>query len=212
MPKIIPMVLGIDDHNGWANFISVCMDRDMPRVIDNLWVSLLEEGIPNQPYHHETLDMDLQSAEALIARVKESAQKCALAELKRVVIDTNANFILRAIAIRKAPLSNLPSTVREAHASRSVMFSADGMLYHHAVTEAAEKLGIGICIYDREKIITQTAMAMHVDDDEFENMLATIGKKHGTAWRKEHRVACAGAILALCGKSSNSNRGPGSTL
>jgi len=158
------------------------------------------------------LDMDQQSAEALVARVKESAQKCALAELKRVVIDTNANFILQAIAIRKAPLSNLPSTVREAHASRSVMFSADGMLYHHAVTEAALRLGLEIRIYDRKEIIPQTAIATHVDSDEFENLLTKIGNKHGTAWRKEHHIACAGAISALYGKANSLDGGPGETL
>jgi len=212
MPKIIPMVIGIDDHKGWANFIFVCMDRDMPRVIDNRWVSLLEEGIPNQPYHHETLDMDHQSAEALVARVTSSAQKCALAELKRAVIDTNASFTLEAIAIRKAPLSKLPATVREAHATRSVTLCADAMLYHHAVTEAALRMALEICIYDREKVISRAAIAVHVDGDEFENLLSKIGKKHGTTWGEEHHIACAGAISALCGNAISSNRGPSETL
>ena len=203
MPTDLPIVLGIDDHNGWANLVSVCMEFGSPKVVDNRWVSLLDEGIPSQPYHHETLDMEEEEAEALISQVKQSAQKCALAELKRLITDIDGNFILDTIAMRTAPLQKLPLSVREAHVTRSIMFSADGMIYNQMMVNAASKLGLGVHRYDRKKIITQAAIAMHVDDEEFENVLATIGKKHGTAWRKEHQIACAGAILALCGSSNN---------
>ena len=67
-----PVVVGVADHNGWAVLVSAAALNGAPTVVDRRRVSLIEKGIPNQPYHHETLVLSDANAEQLLRKVKRS--------------------------------------------------------------------------------------------------------------------------------------------
>ena len=91
------LALGIAPHNGWAVAVTV---NDKPAILDRRRIELLDPGLPNQPYHHETLEMKMPEAEQLIKRVRNSALKCA----ERALEQLRSEHPIRVIALREPPL------------------------------------------------------------------------------------------------------------
>ncbi len=86
----------------------------------------------------------------------------------------------------------------QVHASRSVMFAADGMLYHSAICEAARELGIEVARHKRGTEFGVAARALGVDVDRFNAFMGEMGRSLRPPWQKDHRAACAAAIHVLC--------------
>ena len=67
-----PCVVSAAEHAGWAHMISVAATGNVPAVIERRRVALIDPGLPTLPYHHESLAMREDEANALIARVRRS--------------------------------------------------------------------------------------------------------------------------------------------
>ena len=131
--------IGVEDHYGWANLVSVAASGPDITVIDKRRVDLIEPNLATSPYHHETLQMRESEAEKLVRAVKASANRRARIALATLITEL-APATCRAIAIRTPPLAELPAKVAEVHANYFVMCRADGMIYHQALTRAAAQL------------------------------------------------------------------------
>lgn len=188
--------IGIDDHNGWANLVIVAVLDGMFEVREVRKVALLDAGLPKQPYHNETVFLQEIEAENLIAKVVGSAVLCTHTVLHEILTDFD-EFNFESIAVRNSPLAALPGSVTEAHANRSTMFSADGMIYHHAFSTSVESLGLCLMRFDRDTVVADAAVAAGLEIEAMQELLAKPGKNLGPPWRKEHRLAFAGAVLAL---------------
>ena len=70
--KGAPCVVSVAEHAGWAHLVCVATVGDVPAVIERRRVTLIDEGVPTQPYHHESIGMQEDEANALIARVRRS--------------------------------------------------------------------------------------------------------------------------------------------
>src|SRR5215472_17517434 len=95
-----PTVLGVAGHNGWAVFVCVAARKGEPVVVDRRRVELIESGLPNQPYEHETQGLGRVEAQALVNEVQESALHCAERELARARAGCTGELV--AIALRDA--------------------------------------------------------------------------------------------------------------
>jgi hypothetical protein len=127
--------------------------------------------------------------------VQTSANNRAKAALASV-IQALGPAECRGIAIRVPPLPDLPATVTEVHASSWITNRADGMIYHQALTRAAEQLGLRIFYFDKDDVLELAAKARGKTARDLERDLKALGRAHGPPWRKGHIVACAGAIIA----------------
>jgi hypothetical protein len=67
-----PCVVSVADHAGWAHFVCVAAESNVPAVIERRRVATIDDGLPTMPYHHESLGMREDEANALIARVRRS--------------------------------------------------------------------------------------------------------------------------------------------
>ncbi len=65
----IPCVVSAAEHAGWAHTICVAASGNVPAVLERRRVALIDPGLPTMPYHHESLAMEEDEADALIARV-----------------------------------------------------------------------------------------------------------------------------------------------
>lgn len=190
-----PTVVGVAGHNGWAIFVSVTIREGQPAVIDRRRVSLIESGLPNQPYEHDTQGLDSTRADELVREVQESSLHCAERELARLQSGKIGN--IAAIAVRDAPLPNLPTSVAVAHASYPVMVRADAMIYHEAVTKAAANLGIPIEAIQRGKEHQRAAEVLKTEPEYLNRWLTGLRESLGPPWQKDHRDATARAIVGL---------------
>ena len=190
-------VIGVADHSGWASCVTVAVSRGVPVVVDRRRLTLIEEGLPNQPYEHDTVGMAPPDAERLLARVRESVLRTTLARVTEQRDEQQPPYTIVAMTLRTPTLPSLPATVAEAHASSHVKNRADGMLYHDALRTAARRLRMGVELHDRGTELARAAERLSVSVEDVELFLRATGEELGAPWQKEHRLATAAAIAVL---------------
>ena len=192
-----PVVIGVADHGGWANLVSVAAKDGQPVVIDRRRATTIDAGVPSQPYHHDTLTMSDADAEALLRKVKRSVAERTARAFDQLATDLGAQYRVEAITIRVPPLERLPATAKEAHASYHVQCRADGMLYHVALCEAADARGWTVVMVPRGDEISRAAEALACGERRVEQFVGGLKAVLGPPWSVEHRNACAAAIAEL---------------
>jgi len=190
-----PVATGVADHSGWAIFVSVSAKDGSPEVVDRRRVELIEPGLPKQPYEHETAGMNADEAERLVQEVRESAAHCAERALSRLRSSLGRESV--SIALRAAPLSRLPESVAEAHASWHILMRADAMLYHDALCTAAASLGIEVATFPRGEERREAADAMATTTERLDLFLNGLRASLGPPWQQDHQAAAARAIATL---------------
>ena len=189
------VVVGVADHSGWAHFVSAALVDGEPAVVDRRRVELIEDGIPTQPYHHETLTLNEADAERLLRRVRQSIAECTARALDRLSADLSPRYQVAAIAMREPTLERLPETVGEAHRSYHTMCRADGMLYHTAICAAARQRHWDVVFHRRGEELTRAAGALQARTSDVARFVNSL--KQTPPWTAEHRNAFAAAIGSL---------------
>ena len=192
-----PAVVGVADHNGWAILVSAAAVDGEPTVVDRRRVRLVEQGVPNQPYHHETLALSDADAEQLLRTVKSSISACTAQAFDQLSADLSPRYRVSSIAIRQPPLALLPSTVGEVHRSYHTLCRADGMLYHLAVCAAARQRDWEVVLHRRGEEVATAAGALQRGTDEVERFLDDLRQTLKPPWTAEYRNAFAAAIGRL---------------
>jgi hypothetical protein len=175
-------IAGISDHAGWA--VVVCVANG--EAIGRRRIELLESGLPNMPYHHDAQGLPPDEAEALVARIRQSAALYAANALAAFPAT------VRAIAIRKRPL--LPTTIAARIADYWAQTRADGVMYRDVLAEAAQARGWSVVEYETKTVLQEAAQALGLAD--IAPRLDKMGKALGPPWQKDHRLAAAAAIVA----------------
>lgn len=189
--------VGIAEHNGWANLVTVKLAHGVPIVLDRRRVELIESHLPSQPFHHETLEMAGPEADTLVTLVRASVAGAATEALAQLASDLEHECALRAIAIRTPPIDSLPKTVAEVHASRRIMMAADGMIYHEALCRAARARGLEVVLVARRTELERAAKILGLSVAEAVDVIDRAGSELGPPWQAEHKFTAAAAIAAL---------------
>jgi len=197
MSKRAPCVVSVADHTGWAYVVCVAATNHVPSVIARRRVTLIDAGLPTQPYEHDTTAMREDEADALVARVRRSIASVTSTALKRLVTELAPAHAVVALAIRKPPFDKLPATVADARASSRILYAADGMMYQQAICRAARDLDIEVRLCRRGEESTQAAEHLDVTADEIEAFVGRTGRPAGPPWTQEHRRAFAVGMAAL---------------
>jgi hypothetical protein len=188
--------IGIEDHYGWAHLVSIAVSGPDLTLLDKRRVDLIDAHLPTSPYHHETLQMERSDAEQLLREVKASASRSAHIALESLIGELEP-ATCRGIAIRIPPLPELPANVTEVHTNPRILYRADGMIYHQALTIAAAQLNLSVFHFDKSRILELAAQVRGLTSADLERHLKALGRALKPPWRKGHMVACAGAIVAL---------------
>lgn len=187
--------IGIEDHYAWANLVSITASGPDEILLDKRRVELLDRELPASPYHHNALHIPLSEAETLVRDVQTSANTHAASALSSLIREL-APAQCRAVAIRVPPLPDLPATLADAHASAWIRNRADGMIYHHSLTQAAAGLDLRVFHFEKDTVLELAAQARGTTARDLERHLKALGTTLGPPWRKGHVLACAGAIVA----------------
>ena len=192
-----PVVVGVADHGGWAILVSAAAVNGEPTVIDRRRVSLIEKGVPSQPYHHDTLALGDDKSEQLLRKVRRSIAGCTASAFDHLAAELSPQYRIASITIRQPPLERLPATVREAHDSYYVQCRADGMLYHSAICDVARQRDWNVVLHRRGEELANAARALKTGAREVERLMSDLKKTLGPPWTAEHRNVFAAAIAML---------------
>jgi hypothetical protein len=195
--KGAPCVVSVAEHTGWAYLVCVAATGRVPAVIERRRVTLIDPGLPRQPYEHESTAMTEDEANALIAQVRRSIGARTSAALTRVVSELPRSYAVVALAIRKPPFAGLPETVAAVRESYRLQCAADGMLYQLAICRAARQLGLGVHLCRRGEETSLAAEKLGVTLREVEEFVSRAGRPAGPPWTQEHRRAYAAGMAIL---------------
>lgn len=156
----------------------------------------LTVGLPTHPHHHEgswavgryansawAKPITLPEAVALVERVRDAAELGARESLEALA--QAVPVPIARIALRICP--ELPPTIEACIRDNRAQTYADTVMYRKALAGAAEARGWSVHWYDRDRV-----MGKHV-----EALLRELGRKAGSPWRAEHKLAAAAAISVL---------------
>src|SRR5262249_5714771 len=158
-------------------------------------------GLPTLPYHHNTIGMPEDKANALIARVQRSIAACTSRELDRVVTDLTPAYAVAALAIREPVFPALPESVAAVRQSYRLQCAADGVMYQLAVCRAARGLGLDVHVYKRGEEAARAAERLGVTTDAIDAFVGGAGRPSGPPWTLEHRRAYAAGIASLAARA-----------
>jgi hypothetical protein len=158
-----PCVVSVAEHTGWAHLVCVAAHGRVPAVIDRRRVTLIDPGLPTQPYEHDTMAMREDEADDLIARVQKSVSACSVRALERLVGELAPVSPVAALAIREPPFPSIPSSVAAVHASYQLRCSADGMMYQQAICRAARRLKLSVQLCKRGEEVRPRGRAARPD-------------------------------------------------
>ena len=192
-----PCVVSVAEHTGWAHLVCVASRGRVPAVIERRRVTLIDPGLPTQPYEHDTMTMREDEAEDLIARVQKSVSAWTVRALERLVGELAPVSPVVALAIREPPFPSIPTSVAAVHASYQLRCSADGMMYQQAICRAASRLKLAVQLCKRGEESARAAEQLGLTPGDVEDFIARLGRPAGPPWTEEHRRAFAAGIAAL---------------
>jgi len=190
-------VISVADHAGWAHVVCVAAPDGVPAVLERRRLTLIERGLPTMPYHHESLALPVDAANALIARVRGSIEACSSGALGALVAELASSYTIVALAIRQPPFPELPESVTAVRASYPLQCAADGMMYQLALCRAARELGLEVHLFRRGQEAARAADRLGVTTDAIQSFVSGRGRPAGPPWTEEHRRAFACGIATL---------------
>ena len=201
-----PCVVSVADHAGWAHIVCVAGPGSVPAVVDRRRARTIDARLPTMPYHHETLRMAVDEANALIARVNASVGGCTSRALRDVVADLAPSYAVVALAIREPPFPDMPDSVATVRQSYQLQCAADGMMYQLAWCRAARELGLEVHLCRRGDEAARAAARLEISPDDIEAFVNGAGRPAGPPWAQDQRRAFAAGIAALAAYASLERR------
>ncbi len=201
--RLPPCIVSVADHAGWAHLVCIAAPDNVPAVIERRKVTTIDLGVPTMPYHHETLTMPVDEADALIADVRRSVMECTTRALRETMSDLSAKYYVVALAIREPTFPQLPDSVAPVRQSYPLQCAADGMMYQIAWCDAARAVGIEVRQIRRGEEAKSAASRLELGAEEIESFINGVGRPPGPPWTAEHRRAFAAGIAALAAHSGD---------
>lgn len=195
--KPVPCVMSVAEHTGWAHVLCVAASGAVPGVIVRRRVALIDEGLPTQPYEHDSTALREDAANALIAKVRKSIAARSSEALTRIAAEVSPPHHVVALAIRKPPFDDLPASIASVRVSYKLQCAADGMMYQLACVRAARQQGLDVHMYVRGEELAWAADRLGVTPGQVETFVSKAGRPAGPPWMQEHRQAFAAGIAVL---------------
>jgi hypothetical protein len=190
------VAVGVDDHRGWANLVSVALHGGRVVVVNRRRIELIHPRLPNQPHHHDAQGLALDEARDLLRRVTESIEESCRSALRALVEELDGRgYGPISMAVRAVP--ETPGDLGVVLGNQAASIAADAALYLRGLAGAAAELGVEVVPYRRRDVEASAARALGREPAELPAFLQSLGEGLGPPWRKEHRMAAAAAIGAL---------------
>lgn len=170
-------------------------------VLDRRRIALVEPGLPAAPVHHEGgahplhrsgAPPDDDALAALVARVRDSAERMAASALGDIEREVGGSIV--SISLRAWP----PDFPEHIAVQRRIPYesSADSVMYRKVLADEGRSRGWNVCFYDAKTVEQRARRRLGERADE-----VLLGPRAvlGPPWNTDHRMALAATVLAPSG-------------
>jgi len=191
--------VGVAHHLGWPVLVTASADHE---VVDRRRVELVEPGLPAAPIHHEGgahelhrtgAPLDDEALAALVARVRASAERLAVAALDDLAASVPAPIASLSVQAWRDLPDDIAALRRPPHESQ-----ADSVMYRQVLADAAAARGWEVHAHPKDV----EAQAAALLGDRAEAVLHGPRARLGPPWTKDHRAALAATALARSRRGS----------
>lgn len=203
MPRGFPpntAIVGVTEHASAAECVTITTGGEL---LDRRRLPLIDEGLPEYPYHHERAwamgrylktpgvrRLTMAEVVALVRRVEASSARKASEGLAALAASLPVPIV--AIAIRACP--DLPPAIEARIADNRAQTMADSVMYRQALATAAAGRGWQVHWYNRETVAADAAAAL--DGRSVEWVLQRLGQAAGPPWQARQKLAATAALAA----------------
>jgi hypothetical protein len=177
--------LGIFPHTSWAALVVIGGPLNAPVLVDRRRIELNDGSTPTQAYHAAEGSTE-KAAAALVKKCAATMQRGAIAGLREALAAArDAGYSVGAASI-VADVKTLPplASILRSH---MLLHAAEGDMSREALSEAATSNGLAVH-YMSPKGTRDPALV---------EVVVSLGRDAGPPWRKDHKEASLGALLAL---------------
>lgn len=192
------MDVGVAHHLGWPVLVTASADHE---VVDRRRVELVEPGLPAAPIHHEGgahelhrtgAPLDDEALAALVARVRASAERLAVAALDDLAASVPAPIASLSVQAWRDLPDDIAALRRPPHESQ-----ADSVMYRQVLAELAGERGWTVHLFEARTVEADAAALL---GDRAHSVLHRPRERLGAPWTKDHRMALAATVLAAAGR------------
>ena len=197
--------LGVRTHSGWAAYVVLGGAPSEPNILFRGLMQLCDQKTEGskQPYHHAE-PLSFGAAESFIERCRTSSRMLADRAIGAIV---TAHGELHACCILTASGRSLPP-LRGILASHALIHAAEGEFYREVVRDAADQRGIPT-EFLKEGDIPALADRLPGTEASRREVLNAFGKKVGSPWRQDEKLAAMAAWFGLAMRQSRIGTRPG---
>jgi len=197
--------LGVRTHSGWAAYVVLDGAPSEPSILFRGLMQLCDAKIEGskQPFHHAE-PMSFEAAETFLGRCRTSSRSLAGSAIGEIV---RVHGGLKACCILTASGRPLPP-LRAILASHALIHAAEGEFYREAVRDAADERGIPT-EFLKERDMPALADRLPGDEASRREVLNAFGKKMGSPWRQDEKLAAMAAWFGLAMQKSRIGTRPG---
>jgi hypothetical protein len=200
--------LGFRAIRGGSVVVGVHADGPEPRVILSTFLATAGKGdrLSLEPYHvaaelarglHEVPAEAVAAVEEGRKRQAELATK-GLAEILRKLSQSEQKTLIAALLVNRAGwIGDLLQYSLFAPEHPPV---AEGLAVRDALRHALTQCGINIVEMDEKSLQEIAAQELHISPGDLDMRLKQLGASAGRPWRKEQKLACLSAWLAVAAR------------
>ena len=175
-------VAAVADHYGWAAIVTVDPDGV---VVDRRRTELIDAALPSSPFEHDTQDLRIDAAVALVREVELSVG----AHVRELWDTLSAVHGITSVAIREIP--TLPPSIEERIGSYHARTRADSAMYRQILADDATARGWAVHFYDHRRVTDEATGTLGLSSDH----LTAPRRDLGPPWTVDHQRAYAAALL-----------------
>jgi hypothetical protein len=207
----VPVALGFHARRGGSVVVGVAVDDRAPRVVLSTFLPTAADGdrLAIEPYH---IAAEMQrgshgevsaSAAAAVAEGCERQRRLALTgldEIVRTLRDARCTLVVTALLVNRAGwVADLLQYSLFAPEHPPV---AEGLAVRDALRFALRTRSIDVVEMDEKSLLGVASTTLHVSPPDLNARLKELGTTAGRPWRKEQKLACLAAWVAVASRGS----------
>jgi hypothetical protein len=178
--------------------VAVSGDASSLGIVDRRRIVTADPSIPGakQPYHHAA-NLGLPEAERYLASCAAASERLAVAAVEEVARELDGrHYRIMGSAVLLASGRPLPS-LSTILASHTLIHTAEGEFFRHAVTRACERLNISVTTIRERELDERAKTAFGNAVSRVQRRISSLGRSIGPPWTKDHKAAALAASMIL---------------
>jgi hypothetical protein len=203
---MVSVALGLRAFRGGSVVVAVAVDRRAPRVVLSTFLATADEGdrLSLEPYHvaaelvRGSRGRGLAQAAAAVAEGRKRQDELAangLADIRRELERAQCKPVVAALLVNRAGW--VDDLLRYSLFAPGHPPVAEGLAVRDALRFALDKCGVEVVEMDEKSLHEVASSKLHLSPVDIDVQLNGLGKTAGRPWRKEQKLACLSAWIAL---------------